>query len=462
MKVQIADVKVNDRKRPLKDVGQLAQSIKEIGLLNPITVTGDMSLVAGLHRLKACESLGWQEIEANVVQLDTLQAELAEIDENLIRAELVQLERSRQLKRRKEIYEALHPETKRGIAGATVRHSANSANETVSFASDTAQKIGRSPRTVEHDVQIAESIPEDLQERLAATPIVDHKTNLLAIARLDEPEQRKAVENIEQGISPKSAIWKAKQKPRPAAIIDEDAASPEVYIGSADNMPLVAESVDLIITSPPYNLGDDNWPMGGDGRTRRESGIGYQDARNQDDYEEWQTDCLNEMWRVAKPGASLFYNHKVRTLNGQLIHPLLWVINSRWIVRQEIIWDRKSTHNHNPRLFYPEDERIYWLTKGANPTLPDRSIGMSTIWREFGAVPHQSWHPAPFTEKLPEMIIEAVGRDGITVLDPFMGSGTTLRVALRYGYRAIGIEINEKYAGRTCKEHGWKKARPEG
>lgn len=110
--VSISRIQVSDKRRPLRDVEPLMQSIKELGLLNPITVTPDFQLIAGLHRLEACKRLGWSEIEATVCQLEGLRAELAEIDENLARNELTQLERGEQLARRKEIYEALYPDTK--------------------------------------------------------------------------------------------------------------------------------------------------------------------------------------------------------------------------------------------------------------------------------------------------------------------------------------------------------------
>ena len=231
---------------------------------------------------------------------------------------------------------------------------------------------------------------------------------------------------------------------------------PTLYVASAECLPLDDETVDLIVTSPPYNLGKQKWPMGGEGRRERARGIGYQDDRHEMEYQDWQVACLVEFYRVAKPGASFFYNHKTRNREGELLHPMDWLRDERnpWTLRQELIWDRKSTHNHSPTLFWPEDERIYWLTKG-RPALPDHPIGLSTVWREFGPIPDKSSHPAPFTDELPEMLIKAVGREGITVLDPFAGSCTTLRVALRYGYDAIGVDINPDYLRQAAKENGW-------
>ena len=233
-------------------------------------------------------------------------------------------------------------------------------------------------------------------------------------------------------------------------------------VGRAESVPLIADqSVDVIITSPPYNLGQEEWPMGGAGRTSR-AGMGYNkhsDAMPQADYERWQVDVLREMYRVAKPGASFFYNHKVRTNDGRMIHPMQWLLSpdNPWTLRQEIIWNRKSTHNHSATLFWPIDERIYWMTKG-QPALRVDSIGLPTIWEEFGPVAN-TWHPAPFTDKLPRMLLEAIGVDAETVvLDPFMGSGTTLKVALAMGCQTWGVDVSSEYIDEAVAREGWDHA----
>ena len=216
-----------------------------------------------------------------------------------------------------------------------------------------------------------------------------------------------------------------------------------------DVLPLLEpESVDLVVTSPPYNLGANTWDMGGGGRRKRESGIGYighVDAMPEAEYRAWQQDILRECFNVVAAGGSCFYNHKPRTLRGRLISPLAW-LDGRvigWTVRQEIVWDRGSTMNHEPTLFWPEDERVYWLTKGC-PKRPPRPIGISTVWR---LAPEQSSnpHPAPFPVSLASRCISAITQPGDLILDPFGGSGTTARAALDLGRRCILIEREEKY-----------------
>ncbi len=285
------------------------------------------------------------------------------------------------------------------------------------------------------------------------------------LTRIKEPERQReawqrAVETAPNGKPTgehiKRVVAEMVREPAPQAVVLPAPRSPRLVVAHAEKMPQVTtESVDLIITSPPYNLGGDSWPMGGNGRTGRPDGIGYRDTMSENDYQMWQLDCLIEMYRVAKRGASLFYNHKVRSHQGEMIHPLDWLRNTfnPWTIRQEIIWDRGSTHNHSASLFWPEDERIYWMTKG-KPELPNRPLGKSTVWHFHGPAAG-TWHPAPFSEELPRRCIEAIGQDNIIVLDPFAGSCTTLKVALEYGYNAIGVDISQQYLEQARQENGW-------
>ena len=120
MKIAISEVKINSRRREasLSGIDELARSISEVGLLNPITIDPNHTLIAGLHRLEAAKRLGWTDIECTVYGLQGLQAELAEIDENVVRTALSTMEYGELLERRKEIYESLYPETKAGLSQA--------------------------------------------------------------------------------------------------------------------------------------------------------------------------------------------------------------------------------------------------------------------------------------------------------------------------------------------------------
>jgi uncharacterized ParB-like nuclease family protein len=118
--LRVEQILVGDRLRGLNPctVAGLKESITAIGLRTPISVRylsdeEGYGLVAGRHRLQACIELGMTEIEAREESGTELDARLWEIDENLCRAELTELERGEHLAARKAIYQELHPETRR-------------------------------------------------------------------------------------------------------------------------------------------------------------------------------------------------------------------------------------------------------------------------------------------------------------------------------------------------------------
>ncbi len=184
--------------RSLGDFSELAKSIAEIGILQPIVVARDMTLIAGLHRLRACESLGWEEIPAVIVDIEGLRLELAQIDENLCRNDLTVLERGEHLSKRKRIYEFLHPETKKGGDRKSDEAKSN-RNNFASFSDDTAAKTKLTPRTIQHEVQIAEKIDPEVKDAIRKTDIADSKTDLLELARLSPEKQKAVVARISSG-----------------------------------------------------------------------------------------------------------------------------------------------------------------------------------------------------------------------------------------------------------------------
>ena len=148
-----------DRLRALHEdvVHKLAESMQIVGLLHPIVVrpgvTGGFSLVVGRHRYEAARQLQWQSIRASVIDdLDVGQALAAEIDENLIRAHLSPAERALHIGRRKELYEARHPETKHGgAAGKSGGGKKAKDLNSRSFVRDTAAKTGKARSTIARD-----------------------------------------------------------------------------------------------------------------------------------------------------------------------------------------------------------------------------------------------------------------------------------------------------------------------
>ena len=195
MKVKISNIKINPGRRDTqqRNVEELARSIAAVGLMNPITVTQDNTLIAGLHRLEAVKLLGWTEIECTVSDADGLQAELAEIDENFVRAGLSHRELGDLLLRRKELYEAIHPETRQGQRnGQTVKNDNLTVLGAKPFSEDTADKLGVSKRTVERLVQTAANLTPEAKKTIRDAGDKITKGDALKISRLPPDQQAEA------------------------------------------------------------------------------------------------------------------------------------------------------------------------------------------------------------------------------------------------------------------------------
>lgn len=202
MLININDIKINPGRREAapEDVQRLSESIAEVGMMNPVTVTGDHTLIAGLHRLEAAKRLGWTEIECSISDMDELHTELAEIDENAIRTGLSDLELSDLLARRKKIYETLHPATiARNLPGHASNYGSSSdklAGKEKPFSQDTAEKMGVSPRTVERHVQIGENLTPETKEILRGADAKITKQNLTKLSHLEPEQQTEAAKRL--------------------------------------------------------------------------------------------------------------------------------------------------------------------------------------------------------------------------------------------------------------------------
>ena len=219
MRVRISSIKINPGRREAepKAVEELARSIAAVGLLNPITLDQHNTLVAGLHRLEAAKLLGWTEIECTAIGMNTVQAELAEIDENIVRTRLNRQELCEQLLRRKEIYETLHPETRHGMRNGQTAKNANLATlETKSFAEDTAEKTGMSKRAVSRLLQIANNLTGDARRIVEAHNMT--QDTALKLSRLQHDEQVEAASMLAAGTMESVEQYQEYQRERRKAI----------------------------------------------------------------------------------------------------------------------------------------------------------------------------------------------------------------------------------------------------
>ena len=240
---------------------------------------------------------------------------------------------------------------------------------------------------------------------------------------------------------------------------------------------VAADSVDLIFTSPPY-------------ADRRMSTYGGVRA---DEYVDWFLQISDELYRVLKPSGSFVLNIKEHAADGErhtyVIELVLALREQGWLWTEEFVWHKKNSYPGKwPNRFRDAWERLLQFNKSrkfrmnqeavmvptgdwANGRLKtlsdtDRVRDVSKVGSGFGKkienwvgrdmayptnVLHMATecanrsHSAVFPKHLPAWFIKLFTDPDDTVLDPFLGSGTTAFAAMELGRNAIGIEINPEY-----------------
>ncbi|HQO47292.1 MAG TPA: site-specific DNA-methyltransferase [Candidatus Cloacimonas sp.] len=253
----------------------------------------------------------------------------------------------------------------------------------------------------------------------------------------------------------------------------------ELYLGNALEIlqKVEKESIDLVVTSPPY----------ADSRTNTYGGI------KPDEYNEWFLPVTQELLRILKPTGTFILNIKEKVVNGErhtyVIELILNMRKQGWLWTEEFIWHKKNCYPGKwPNRFRDAWERLLQFNKNkffkmyqeevmipigdwaekrlSNLSNTDKIRETSKVGSGFGKnvsnwvgkdkvyptnVLHLATecgnknHSATFPYALPEWFIKLFTRPGDVVLDPFMGSGTAIFAALNMGRKAIGIDINPEY-----------------
>jgi DNA modification methylase len=226
-----------------------------------------------------------------------------------------------------------------------------------------------------------------------------------------------------------------------------------IFCKSSENMSeLPDNSVHLVITSPPYNVGKE-----------------YDQDMSLEEYREFLRRVWKEVYRVLVPGGRACINianigrKPYIPLHAFIIEDML---NLGFLMRGEIIWVKKGggapstawgtwMSAKNPTL---RDEHEYILVFSKKfferPKMENKEDTITreefleftrSVWYMKPETAKKIGHPAPFPVELPYRLIQLYSFKGDVVLDPFMGSGQTALACLKTGRFYIGYEINEAY-----------------
>lgn len=233
------------------------------------------------------------------------------------------------------------------------------------------------------------------------------------------------------------------------------------------------ECVDLVVTSPPYNIGKE-----------------YEKVVDLGAYTKWQEEIIRECHRISRSNGSICWVVGNYVEEGRiipldtLIHPIFDNLGMK--LRNRVVWFfRHGLHSRH--RFSGRYEVVLWYTKSDDYTFNLDEVRVPQLWPKKKAykgprkgqytshplgknpsdvwedvvwdVPHDVWHirnvhsnirqktthPAQFPEELVERLVKALSNEGDLVFDPFVGSGTTCAVAKRLGRHFIGIDLNPDY-----------------
>ena len=208
-------------------------------------------------------------------------------------------------------------------------------------------------------------------------------------------------------------------------------------------------SVDVVFTSPPYNV--EKTQSG----TRESETVDYKDNKGPEEFRGWLGTVFQELARVTKPDGHIFINLDHNTQN-ETVTPSDWVLDKMPVpCRSYIVWKKDQYHRpHLPKQgqFQTDWEPIYHFSPGT-PRL--NQMKAPSVWDvNHAANESEDYgpHPAPFSKALVTKALEHTADAGDVVLDPFMGSGTTAVAALEFGCDYVGFELDEEGAYKPIIE----------
>ncbi len=239
----------------------------------------------------------------------------------------------------------------------------------------------------------------------------------------------------------------------------------DVLLYCGDSLELMKDINDellpLTVTSPPYNIGKE-----------------YEEPKSIDQYLEWTRNWIEQIYRISSSNGSFWLNLGYTALPGKAkAIPLPYLIWDRvpFFLIQEVIWNY-GAGVAGKKFFSPRNEKFLWYVKDSadytfnlddirdpNVKYPNQRKNGKLRCNPLGKNPTDVWqiakvtsgknrsssertiHPAQFPIDLVSRAILASSNRGDVVLDPFVGSGSTIEAALRKGRKAVGFELESRY-----------------
>lgn len=412
--VKLSNILFNDSERIRQDlqpegIKELAESITNVGLINPIVVDRSLRLLTGRRRLEAHKLLGREEIEVRFYEdLDPIQQRIVEYDENAKRGQLTWQESARAIQ---EIHLLLSSRSREHSMG------------------ETAQALGVSIAKVSEDLMLAQGLGND---RIEA-----------------RPSRRGALQTFKREREMELARELARR--RDPNMVDNLGGTPRVRFGrgtlyNASCLDVLRdlgpETIDLVVTDPPWGIN-----LATASQWTKKWVPTYDDSP--ESIQKLLPDVFQELFRVLKEGAHIYVFYPIQETG--------WWIDALgaagFILRNRpLIWHKAGQPSISDTYtsFLPSYESILW---GWKPGEGDYRRFFSRPIPESMAIPRTDlrWHENEKPTLLLDAFIEASSDPNEVVLDPFAGGGSTLASAFGLGRSYLGVEIDEVNYGKAVE-----------
>lgn len=210
-----------------------------------------------------------------------------------------------------------------------------------------------------------------------------------------------------------------------------------IYNGDCTTIiPELNVPIGSVLTSPPYNLG--GFHNMHNGKSNQWNYKSYSDRMDEREYQGWQHDICEYLYGICD--GPMFYSHKNRIVDGEMISPTEWVRPTSWIIHQQVILSKNSGPNVDKRRFFPVHEVILVCFKDRKYKL-NNSECKTDVWYAKQTNRKKAGHPATMNFDAALSCLKACEFD--TVLDPFAGTGTTGKAAHALGKKSVLIELDE-------------------
>lgn len=402
----IKDIKVKDRARKdYGEIGKLSNSIQRLGLINPITIHKDGSLVAGERRLKAVQLLKWNDVPVRVYEdLTPMQKKEIELEENLKRKDMSWQEEVK-------LKEDIHLLKKEEAGGKWSQE-------------QTADFMGVSKQEIERDTFLSamlESNPELKNEK-------DKSNAFRKAKRMQEAGVRQLLVTALEGEEPVIKTKKGKEKVKSKTVKGVTLKHQDCLLGMAD---LCDGSVDLILTDPVYgvDVGESDIKKGWDET--------FEDGERET-YDLLEK-VIPETYRIAKEGAHGFFFFPMTLLDSMqfLLTSVGWNID-----KIPAIWYKRTGGSNFRKFtaFTPNYEPFFHVWKGEARKLS--KVSNAVFCHDN---PSKKIHPTEKPLGLLKELIKLTTIKGELVIDPFGGSASTMDACIETERKGVSYELEERW-----------------